>query len=268
MRLHPGTFLGHCELRRCVGELQLAELQPTVEARHVRTHVHEDAHLVLVTRGRYVSTAAGMPPVADDTVLVLNPPGTEHRDHFERLDGRFLTISMSPRAGQEYAAAARLPGRPVRLGESAVAHALLLRHELRTWDASSPLATESLVAGLCGDAAHGERGRGGRGPGWLERARARLDDDPLHTPALAELARDTGVHPVYFSRAFRRRYGCSPGEYLRRRRLERAIGLLRTRRVPLAQVAVESGHADQPHFTRAFARRFGISPGRFRSLLG
>ena len=83
----------------------------------------------------------------------------------------------------------------------------------------------------------------------------------------ASLARLAGVHPVYFSRAFRRRYGCSPGDYLRRRRLERALGLLRTRTLPLAQVAAETGHADQAHFTRAFTRRYGISPGRFQSLL-
>jgi len=267
MRFRPGTFLGHCELRRQAGDVQLAELQPTVEAHDVQTHVHEEAHLVLVTRGAYVSSAAGMPAVTDDAVLVLNPPGTEHRDHFRQLDGRFMTVSIPVARWQACDEAGPLPAQPVRLGESALAHALLLRRELHDWDASSPLAAESLLADVCGDAARGLREREGRGPAWLERARARLDDDPARTPALADLARLAGVHPVYFSRAFRRRYGCSPGDYLRRRRLERALGLLRTRNLPLAQVAAETGHADQAHFTRAFTRRYGISPGRFQSLL-
>lgn len=52
-------------------------------------------------------------------------------------------------------------------------------------------------------------------PQWLARTRERLRDACFETPRLSDLAKIAGVHPVYFARAFRHRYGCSPGEYLR-----------------------------------------------------
>ena len=72
------------------------------------------------------------------------------------------------------------------------------------------------------------------------------------------------MHPVAFARAFRRRYGRSPGEYLRECRLERAAGLLRDRRLSLADIAARAGFVDQSHFTRSFRRGFGCTPGAWR----
>ena len=103
------------------------------------------------------------------------------------------------------------------------------------------------------------------GPAWLERAREQLDDDWMHTPRLSALARNADVHPVYFSRAFRRRFGCSPGEYLRHCRMERAIGLLHDPNMGLAQVAVACGFVDQSHFTHAFRRNYRCTPAQYRA---
>ena len=102
-------------------------------------------------------------------------------------------------------------------------------------------------------------------PPWLSRARARLREDCAQAPSLAELAHESGVHPVYFARAFRRRYGCAPGDYLRRCRLERALALLRDPHRSLAEVALACGFVDQSHFTHAFRRAFGQTPARFRA---
>ena len=67
--------------------------------------------------------------------------------------------------------------------------------------------------------------------------------------------------------AFRRYYSCSPGEYLRRKRLHVARGKLADATVSLAQIASDAGFADQSHFTRAFKRFTGVTPGRYRTLL-
>jgi AraC-like DNA-binding protein len=37
---------------------------------------------------------------------------------------------------------------------------------------------------------------------------------------------------------------------------------------PLAEVAAETGFADQAHFTRAFKSAFGLPPARYRALGG
>jgi AraC-like DNA-binding protein len=40
--------------------------------------------------------------------------------------------------------------------------------------------------------------------------------------------------------------------------------LLRDREMPLADVAITCGFADQSHFTRMFTRFVGVSPGAWR----
>jgi len=71
------------------------------------------------------------------------------------------------------------------------------------------------------------------------------------------------VHPVHLAAAFRRHFGCTPGAYLRRARVERAAAMLK-RRLSLAEVALRCGFADQSHMTHAFRRTLGVTPGMLR----
>jgi AraC-like DNA-binding protein len=49
------------------------------------------------------------------------------------------------------------------------------------------------------------------------------------------------------------------------RRLDFARGRLRDG-VPLAELALSAGFADQAHFTRMFRSAYGVTPGRYASL--
>jgi AraC family transcriptional regulator len=268
VRFGSGAFYGRRASERRVGGLHLAELEPTVADHDVRMHAHDDAHLVLVATGHYISSADGMPAVTTVPTLVLNPPCTEHRDRFQQLAGRFMTLSIPRGLWRDYAHAARLPSAAIRLTETAVAHAMLLLRELHGWDSGSKLVVQSGLAEILDDASALRTERLGTGPAWLLRAHSRLAEDSEHAPELAELARQADLHPVYFSRAFRQRYGCSPGDFLRRCRMQRATALLHRRKdMPLADIAAAAGYVDQAHFSNAFKRVFGITPGRYRSLL-
>ena len=70
--------------------------------------------------------------------------------------------------------------------------------------------------------------------------------------------------PTNFSRAFRQSTGVSPHQWLLKRRADQTKSLLRDRTLPLSDVALSCGFADQSHFTRVFARLAGISPGAWR----
>src|SRR5690242_10344938 len=74
--------------------LALAQLRPTIPEHEIHRHTHDDMHFVLLLAGRYVSDARGMPAICDEPALLLNPPGTDHRDRFKTLDGLFLTLTM------------------------------------------------------------------------------------------------------------------------------------------------------------------------------
>lgn len=69
-----------------------------------------------------------------------------------------------------------------------------------------------------------------------------------------------------FTRAFKARTGSTPHAYVTALRLERAQRLLVGGLLPLAEVAVQCGFADQSHFTRVFRREVGTTPARYRAL--
>lgn len=105
----------------------------------------------------------------------------------------------------------------------------------------------------------------GPAPRWLRSVRERLDAEVGRGSSLSLVADDAGVHPVYLSRAFRKYYGCSPGEYARSLQIEVAMRLLKSTDAPASHIAQEAGFADQSHFTRVFKRHTGQTPSRFRT---
>ncbi|HWA90243.1 MAG TPA: AraC family transcriptional regulator [Rhizomicrobium sp.] len=100
---------------------------------------------------------------------------------------------------------------------------------------------------------------------WQERIAKETIDAHLDgeiSPIL--LARQCGLSPGHFARAFRRSTGKAPHQWLIQRRVEKAKALLRDTAMPLADVAAACGFADQSHFTRVFARLAGAAPGQWR----
>jgi AraC-like DNA-binding protein len=85
----------------------------------------------------------------------------------------------------------------------------------------------------------------------------------------AHLAEDVQLQTVcdlvklsrsYFSRAFKTSTGLAPHQWLLQARIGKAKQLLLESDLPLAQIAVDIGFADQAHFTRTFGRVVGQSP--------
>ena len=104
----------------------------------------------------------------------------------------------------------------------------------------------------------------GLAPWQIRRVLAQVDsnlDTTIRNKDLAAVARLCESH---FNVAFRKSVGESPHEYIIRRRMERAQGLMLSTDKPLSEIAAECGFADQPHFTRLFSRVVGESPAAWR----
>jgi AraC family transcriptional regulator len=86
-------------------------------------------------------------------------------------------------------------------------------------------------------------------------------ENRIKVAALAQIAQ---LSPAQFSRVFRKTFGVSPRRYVRLRRLDTAMLLMRTTAQSLSAIALLSGHCDQAHFTRAFGQLVGMSPQRWR----
>ena len=93
---------------------------------------------------------------------------------------------------------------------------------------------------------------------------ANLDAD-LSLEALAGLS---GVLTHQFVRAFKRKVGEPPHQYVMARRVDAARTLLRTTGHPIAEIAYATGFSSQSHMTTTFRRELGITPAQIRSETG
>jgi AraC family transcriptional regulator len=250
-------FWGRGPAHREAGGFSFHLLAANAPEDEVRPHTHEEAHFVLVLDGGYLSSAASAPFVSCAPLLVFNPAGTTHRDRFHEGRGRFFAISGGVEEG-----GARALTDPWALWcaraaavDFAASDATALRLE------ACALQLIACVRPAAGD---DEPVRGTRPPSWLKSVfemSFTSDDSELNA---SDLAAHAGVHPVHLARVYRRWLHCSPGEYLRGRRLERAAALLGTGTASLAEVAATTGFVDQAHLTRQFRTAFETTPARWR----
>jgi transcriptional regulator GlxA family with amidase domain len=84
---------------------------------------------------------------------------------------------------------------------------------------------------------------------------------PLDVPALARLAHVSAAH---FSRQFRATFGETPHRYLQRRRVERAMFLLRETDRSATDICFAVGFGSPGTFSRTFHDIVGRSPRTYR----
>ena len=111
------------------------------------------------------------------------------------------------------------------------------------------------------------RAGGGLAP-WQVRRAAELVDAHLDgNLTMVQLAHHCGLSTSYFTRAFKKTTGVTPHRWLMQKRVERAVRLLSESAMPLADVALACGFANQSHFTRVFATAIGCPPREWRRRL-
>jgi AraC-like DNA-binding protein len=99
----------------------------------------------------------------------------------------------------------------------------------------------------------------------LLRARDAIDlhfREELDVPALARLALMGRAH---FIREFKAAFGETPYRYLQRRRIERAMHLLRWTDRSITDICMEVGFASLGTFSRTFTAIVGATPTAFRA---
>jgi AraC-like DNA-binding protein len=96
------------------------------------------------------------------------------------------------------------------------------------------------------------------------RARDAMDRSfaqPLDVRAIARVAH---VSQAHFSREFRATFGETPHRYLQRRRVERAMELLRETDRPVTDICLDVGFNSLGTFSRTFRAIVGESPSSYR----
>jgi AraC-like DNA-binding protein len=97
------------------------------------------------------------------------------------------------------------------------------------------------------------------------RARDTMDRAFAQPLDVRSLARVAHVSPSHFSRQFRGTFGESPHRYLQRRRIERAMELLRETELPVTEICFEVGFSSLGTFSRTFRAIVKESPSSYRA---
>ena len=109
-----------------------------------------------------------------------------------------------------------------------------------------------------------EPARGGLAPWQAKRACERLESDLGGKLSLQQIAAEFDLSVSHFSRAFRISTGLPPHQWLLRQRVKTAKQLMTVRDLPLSEIAISAGFANQSHFTRVFSAAVGVSPAAWR----
>jgi len=258
-------FYGTVVRQWCSGGLRFSEsVYPPGAV--LNRHSHSHPYFCILLHGGYRETyRRGVRECLPATAL-LHPPAEEHEDRFLGAGGRIFRFEIVDDQSNLYRACEAFDRPELRSGTVRCVAARLYRESCNP-DCFSALAAEALALEIIGEAIREETPRDESGmPRWLINATDMLHEELPDNLTVANIAHVVGVHPVHLSRVFRRRYGCSVGEYTRKWRVEVASRQLATTTSPVAEVAAIAGFADQSHLCRTFKTVSGLTPSEFRAI--
>lgn len=232
-------------------------------------HTHEAYGLGAIESGVERFRYRGSDHLAPPDSLVMMNPDVLHTGRAETEGGwRYRMAYVDPDL------AAEVTGESGWWFDDAVRHDPIRARRISArldalWQAREPLAFDSQLAALLDEfrdhARVPRRNRAEATPRFapvLDYLRAHLAE----RLSLEQLAAVAGLSPFHFLRRFHDHYDVTPQQMLMALRLHQAKRRLAQGAAP-AQVAAETGLADQAHLTRAFARRYGVTPARYRRQL-
>jgi AraC family transcriptional regulator len=224
-------------------------------------HAHPNTNIAVVLTGGWSGGSGAHDRDAVASSVLVEPAGDVHANRFGAVETAVLSLTLE--AGRFGSVVADMTQRFLHVRDPYIE--LLARraaNEIEEPDDVTPLAVEAAALELIARVARSVGLE--RRPAWLGKAREVLQDryaDPL---SLHEIADAIGVEPERLARGFRRAYGESLGEYLRRIRVNAAARLLASTDEPISRVAGEVGFSDQSHLTRWFGRYLETTPGKYR----
>jgi AraC family transcriptional regulator len=150
---------------------------------------------------------------------------------------------------------------------------LIIINELESPEhASQPLIVDHLCTALTAHLLRRYNGIGSNEQATLPSGLSRFElariteyvDANMGRPiGLAELAALVNVSRFHFARLFKRSTGNTAITFVERIRIRRSQALIVDTDIPLAEIALLTGFADQSHFTRRFHRYIGCTPAVF-----
>jgi AraC-like DNA-binding protein len=256
-----------------IGNVEL--LRATYITHAFSRHVHEGFAIGVIERGAETFYYRGGTHIAPAGTIVVINPGEVHTG--EALDETGWTYRMLyPEAALLRQAASEASGRPrgipffpnpVIRDDYLAGLIRKLHFTLEKSDSALERQSHFLETFIQLVLRHADNRpvlppMSGAHPG-ISQARAFLEAHYSQNVSLEQLSGIAGVSSFHLTRLFRESVGLPPHAYLNQVRIFHAKKLL-TLGQPIAEVAFETGFADQSHLTRHFKRIVGVTPGQYR----
>lgn len=126
--------------------------------------------------------------------------------------------------------------------------------------------TVSQILHLILEDAYGSPENAMRKDGVVQRIIARLEKDYPQKLSMRSIAREHFLSEQHMIRLFREATGCTPYEYLKKYRLQKAGELLIHTDLPISEIAAMTGFSGTNNFICQFRREHGRPPGQYRML--
>ncbi|MBC9929117.1 helix-turn-helix transcriptional regulator [Chitinophaga qingshengii] len=259
--LSPGHYFGKEQQfnESAFFKLNITAYQPDT---HIHAHYHENAYLSLLVRGGYDEVNRHSEDEILPGEILFRPAGYTHANHFRQQPGQCLNIEFKREALQELTLDKPLPS-SLMIYKVGTFHYLyrLLHAFLR--DPATCMTEEYILGWLSEITAVKLPSR----LPWFTQAKTILENelDTHHT--IQSIADRVFVHPIYLARAFKEKEGMTVGGYQLKMKVEKAMALLFTTRLPVTDIAFTAGFSDTSHLIRVFRTYYGSTPLQFRRQL-
>jgi AraC family transcriptional regulator len=258
--------MAHIQKKHSINGFMLSEAVYPPGLKQPR-HTHRDASFSFVLAGNYIENYGRQTKARQPSTIVFHPPQEAHAVDFQS-GAKILSVQFDC----ERFAYIRERSAVLNASTSSQTEAIAwlgnrIYQEFRQMDAASVLAIEGLIYEILAEASRGTISTSeSKIPRWLEQAREFLHDNFSESVSLETIAEIADVHPVHLARVFRRKYNCTVGEYVRRRRVEYACQRISISNDSFAEIALTAGFTDQSHFARTFKNHLGVTPGEYRKI--
>jgi AraC family transcriptional regulator len=230
-------------------------------------HSHENASLYFILRGGMTEKCDNVTRERVPSSLVYTPPGQAHSNHIEKTGCRLFMVEMKADWLAAISEFSNLPSATFQLDYGlATTLARRTRSEASFDDPFASLVIEGLILELIAEISRHQTKPKRMEVAWLKKAEDLLRSRFATKVSIEEVARELGLHPIYFVSAFRRHYRCTVGEYIRHLRVEYACSQLRCSNASLTEIALAAGFFDQSHFSRTFKLQIGTTPAKYRAM--
>jgi len=260
-----GAFYGQVTRRRELPDLTVTETiyPPCYD---VPVHRHQLPWFAFVLEGSFVETFGSKSVECKPLTLLYRLAEDCHGDRSGERGGRCITVEMKKAFFEQATQCASSLAHSAEFeGGLLPMLALRLHDEFTSTDSVAPLAIEGLTLELVAESSRRSILVTSQVPPiWIKRAVEMVRERFREDFSLADMASELGIHPVQLARTFRKHYGSSVGEYVRKLRVEYAYNQLMSTDLPIVDIGLAAGFCDQAHFGRIFKRLTGLSPKQLR----